>query len=167
MTRAERNNNPGNLKHTANGRLLSAYTGEIRPTVDSTFRAFKSNLWGYRALLHQLNAYLKRGLNTIEEIIPTYAPSTENNTRAYVSDVSKWTGWSVNKKIQPSDLVTLAAAISRKESGKIPDMTIIVQAAKLLKSGTGNKIDEKDQLLINSISLIAAFSGAYFIERKL
>lgn len=167
MTRAERNNNPGNLKHTANGRLLSAYTGEIRPAVDSTFRAFKSKLWGYRALLHQLNAYLKRGLDTIEEIIPTYAPSTENNTRAYVSDVSKWTGWTVNKKIQPSDLVTLAAAISRKESGKIPDKAIIVEAAKLLKSGTGPKIDEKDQLLINSISLIAAFSGAYFIERKL
>ena len=44
---------------------------------------------GMRALCKLLNNYIKNGYNTIQKIISRYAPSSENNTAAYIATVSQ------------------------------------------------------------------------------
>jgi hypothetical protein len=163
--RGLRNNNPGNLRHSANGKLLKPYTGEIRPVQDPDFRRFKSMAYGYRAMLHQLKAYFNRGLDSIEEIFYVYAPPSENNTEKYISDVVKWTGIPRNQvlKFSNSDqIVSLAAAISRKENGKAANRQDILKGYNLLNSNTKKSGLDQFEYFIYPAVLVAS----YYVDRS-
>ncbi|MGS3580033.1 hypothetical protein ACB357_28850, partial [Citrobacter freundii] len=68
-----RNNNPGNLRVAANA------TGK-----NGGFSTFANDADGRTAMARQLMLYGDRGNNTLDGIIHTYAPQSENNTRAYI-----------------------------------------------------------------------------------
>lgn len=104
---AERNHNPGNL------RIPGSTTG---------FQSFKNDDEGIKALSHQLSLYENRdGLRTIRGIISKYAPGNENNTSAYIANVSKRTGMGADQAIDPTNIdqmVKLVLAITKQENGR-------------------------------------------------
>ncbi|EHQ9038156.1 lytic transglycosylase domain-containing protein [Escherichia coli] len=98
LSRGIRNNNPGNLN----------FAGQKGATLESgpnaRFASFPTMLEGIAALDRQVMLYLKRGKNTIDQIIDIYAPSSdENNTSSYKSYLSQYTGLGVKEKIDGSN----------------------------------------------------------------
>ncbi|PJX56065.1 MULTISPECIES: hypothetical protein [unclassified Klebsiella] len=107
-----RNHNPGNLKAAPNS------TGRR-----GKFSTFASNDDGLSAMARQLMLYGDRGNNTPGGIIHTYAPSSENNTRAYINDVTSSTGYRPEQRLDlhnPEVLKTLMASMIRHEQGSQP-----------------------------------------------
>ncbi|HBV6982561.1 TPA: hypothetical protein MDY49_004222 [Klebsiella pneumoniae] len=107
-TLADRNNNPGN----------------IRPVGGGGFRAFGSALEGWEAMKNQLMRYFTgkttgRRLQTIMDIVSTWAPSADNNDPAkYARDVAGWMGVSPTAALNLSDPNTMAMlmqSMARKE----------------------------------------------------
>lgn len=78
---AVRNNNPLNIRFTPMNNWLGQ-SGE-----EKGFCTFKDLNYGCRAALFLLNAYIKRGYDTIPKIISRWAPASENNTKAYIDYV--------------------------------------------------------------------------------
>ena len=112
-TRAERNNNPGNLE-------FRGQAGAVPESGSGRFAKFGTQAEGVAALVKQLQRYGSRGLDTLEEIIGTYAPSSENNTQAYVAALSKRLGVGGSDQLDLSDSNTLAQlvrGISTHEAG--------------------------------------------------
>jgi len=86
-TVADRNNNPGNL-------LAMGQPGQIG--VDSRgFAIFATPEDGWTALENQIALDASRGL-TLSQFLNKYAPSSENNTQAYIDFVSERTGLDPN-----------------------------------------------------------------------
>lgn len=84
--RGVRNNNPGNIDFSKS----NAWQGQLPfdPTVESRFARFDTPENGIRALGKLLQNYQTRyGLKTVAAIIARWAPSTENDTAAYVQSV--------------------------------------------------------------------------------
>ncbi|MGA6546674.1 hypothetical protein ACPEF4_08165 [Escherichia coli] len=107
-TLADRNNNPGN----------------IRPVGGGGFRTFGSALEGWEAMKNQLMRYFTgkttgRRLQTIMDIISTWAPAADNNDPAkYARDVAGWMGVSPTAALNLSDPNTMAMlmqSMARKE----------------------------------------------------
>lgn len=107
-TLADRNNNPGN----------------IRPVGGGGFRAFGSALEGWEAMKNQLMRYFTgkttgRRLQTIMDIVSTWAPAADNNDPAkYARDVAGWMGISPTAALNLSDPNTMAMlmqSMARKE----------------------------------------------------
>lgn len=107
-TLADRNNNPGN----------------IRPVGGGGFRAFGSALEGWEAMKNQLMRYFTgkttgRRLQTIMDIVSTWAPASDNNDPAkYARDVAGWMGVSPTAALNLSDPNTMAMlmqSMARKE----------------------------------------------------
>lgn len=113
-TRAERNNNPGNLNY-------AGQTGAVlEGGPNARFAKFGSTAEGVSALAKQLQRYGDRGLDTISKIINKYAPSSENNTQAYIDALSKRLGVSGDQKLDLNDSSTLTGlikGIARHEAG--------------------------------------------------
>lgn len=85
------------------------------------FLSFVSVKWGVRAgYINLVNGYFKKGLNTLSEILPRYAPaSAGNNPEAYISMVEKFTGIPRNQEItKANEIYALGRAIERVEAGK-------------------------------------------------
>ena len=61
---------------------------------DRAFVQFKSLEWGWRAAFYLLTRtyYHKYRLDTIRDIVTRWAPPNENNTQAYIENVSRLTG---------------------------------------------------------------------------
>ena len=114
--RGLRNNNPGNIK-----RSKVCYIGEVRPSSDAIFKQFESMAYGYRAMFMLLYTYdIKLGLNTIESIIGRYAPTSENNTSAYVKHVSELSRVPATSRISSTNrdvMLHIVAAMSQHENG--------------------------------------------------
>lgn len=112
-----RHNNPGNIERGAPWQGLSAEQKHHR------FCTFDSPEYGIRALAKILQTYEKKyGVNTIAEIISRWAPSNENNTRAYIEAVSRRTGLG-HRQIDPHHYPTmklLVEAIVFHENGMQP-----------------------------------------------
>lgn len=107
-----RNNNPGNLRAAPNA------TGR-----NSGFVTFESPEDGLAALSRQLMLFGDRGKNTLNSMIPTYAPSSENNTQAYIDAVAKQTGFNPTEPLDlhsPEVLEKLIPAIIKHENGAQP-----------------------------------------------
>jgi hypothetical protein len=114
ISRGLRNKNPGNIIKTK-----SLWEGEINGS-DERFKTFKTMAYGYRAMYLLLESYLKKGRNTIEKIISVYAPSSENDTKSYINNVSKLTGFQTDEALTSNDLTKLIFAISKIENGINP-----------------------------------------------
>ncbi len=116
-SRGLRNNNPGNLIRTS-----SQWKGKIpfSQSKDSHFEQFTDIAWGIRAFFIDVMGDIKEGTNTLVKLITEYAPEFENNTQAYINNVSYFTGWDKNAVIPltKSAMFTLAKAKFRVELGE-------------------------------------------------
>ncbi|EOV0997664.1 hypothetical protein ACOGYE_001949 [Edwardsiella piscicida] len=96
--RPDRNNNPLNLKAT----------GSRRRDKDG-FAQFFTPEEGWKAARDQLSLYYTRDkLGTVQEIISKWAPSSENDTKSYIAQVSKSLGVRPNEKLNLSDPAVMA-----------------------------------------------------------
>lgn len=115
LPRGLRNNNPGNVRYLPPSRAWEGQTGDD----GAGYGVYSTMRNGVRATGRQLRKYSSEGLNTIRAIIAKWAPSTENNTLAYVSAVAKELNIS---SVQPFDvdkrLPELALAIFNHENGR-------------------------------------------------
>ncbi|MDR2964041.1 MAG: structural protein P5 [Bacteroidales bacterium] len=124
LPRGLRNNNPLNMRIGE-----SAFTGEIKPGTDRSFRQFQTMAYGYRAAFRQMELYLGRGLNTIEKIITTWSPPEENHTQAYIAMVCAHTGIASTKVLtlhSGEDFIRIVAAMSYVENGQQPVMADVL-----------------------------------------
>lgn len=142
LPRGMRNNNPLNVKRFPN----SSWIGMKAEQTDEEFLQFTDIVYGYRATLIIIaRTYRKRGWNTVESILTHYAPSTENNTKAYIAAVVKELqtklGYNFGKHTplpQPNEVsmkvwVALMAAMQNVECGKgYVNESKMEQAFKLL-----------------------------------
>ena len=87
IPRGFRNNNPGNLRELKGDK--TQWRGERSTDDDAGFEEFETMEHGLRAMIVVLRTYIKRkGLDTIDKIIPVYAPASENDVESYAQVVS-------------------------------------------------------------------------------
>lgn len=102
-TRGVRNNNPGNIDYNK----ANQWNGQLGLEVgvpSPRFARFDSPENGLRALGKLLQTYQsKHGLKTVKQIISRWAPSTENDTEAYVRSVEKRTGTTPGAEVNMKD----------------------------------------------------------------
>lgn len=130
-TRGERNCNPGNIR-------LSdiKFQGEIDGD-DKAFKTFENSFYGIRAIAKILLVYYhNHGLNTIQGIISRWAPGNENDTEAYVQNVSARCNRPADEEIDCTDehiLDQLVVSIIFHENGRVSytpsDITKAVDSA--------------------------------------
>lgn len=115
-SRAERNCNPGNIRHGN-----ATWQGQAPQQNDPDFVTFTSNATGFRAMAITLRNYQTvHGLHCLRDIISRWAPPSENPTNNYVEFVCNRVGVSPDKQVDLSDkslLTLLCAAIAEFESG--------------------------------------------------
>ncbi|WP_308718999.1 hypothetical protein [Komagataeibacter xylinus] len=87
VPRGVRNNNPGNLEYQGQ-RGARMETGVARPR----YAAFPTMEAGIQALRDQLVLYKSRGIDSVDAIISKYAPKEENDTAAYIAQLSRHMG---------------------------------------------------------------------------
>lgn len=83
VPRGIRNNNPGNIRHNPS----VTWVGQEATQTDLDFVQFVTPEYGIRAIVRIIRSYKREGLNTIQGAIQRWAPSTENDTQAYITDV--------------------------------------------------------------------------------
>ncbi len=114
LSRGYRNNNPGNIRFI----VKNPWQGQVGN--DGGYGVYDTPQNGTRAVGRQLRSYAKRGLVSVRDIIGTWAPTNENNTHAYIADVSG------ALDVDPDDalavttrLPELARAIAKHENGYV------------------------------------------------
>ena len=129
-TRGVRNKNPGNIDFNPRNN----WQGQIgkEPGANGRFAVFDSPENGIRALAKLLINYRGKdgmpgvglqGIDTVRETINRWAPSVENNTEAYIKQVSAAAGVMPNERIEirdPRILLAVVTAIIRHENGSNP-----------------------------------------------
>jgi len=117
-----RNNNPGNIKDFGipwEGKAKGNDPGG--DVASGAFEIFQTPEYGVRALARDIKTKGKRGLKTIQDILPVYAPNgKENNTEAYIRSVESQTGIGRDTPLTYSDeqMLSLIRAMTRHEGGK-------------------------------------------------
>jgi len=110
-TRADRNNNPGNLTGD------DKWQGMVGK--DGRFVQFQSYELGSRALAKNLmNGAVGK---TVEDYMNKYAPKSENDTNAYIKNVSKALGKEPGSVITDKDILPLMKVIAKQEGGKVDE----------------------------------------------
>ncbi|EFI5593594.1 lytic transglycosylase catalytic [Escherichia coli] len=138
--RGERNNNPGNLN-------FAGQAGASLERPGGRFARFETAFDGLRALARQLMLYAGRGINSVEKIISTWAPASDNNnTTAYIMAVSQRLGVDPRAALNMSDPQTMSALMSsiiQHENGRnIYSRELINKAAV---AGISGKVTEVNQ----------------------
>jgi len=127
-------NNPANLRSF--GHTPTVLTGS------GTFAKFPTAEAGVAAAAGNLLAYQQRHhLNTIAQIIARWAPSSENNTAAYIRQVSRATGFAPSATLNLSDPGTmqkLLTAMISHEQGYNPYSQSIISAGIAARLGGGS-----------------------------
>lgn len=91
-------NNPGNVEHGQPWQGLDEFQ------TDERFCTFVGPEWGIRAIHKILQTYqTKYNLKTIDGMISKWAPADENDTDAYIKDVSSGVGVSRNTPVDLFD----------------------------------------------------------------
>ena len=127
MTRGLRNNNPLNIRHSADH-----WQGAAEEQTDKAFVQFKTLAYGYRAAWKVLESYFKTFHNerkpyTVRNIIARWAPAQENDTEAYIRSVVNLAGLGGNENMprplryynynELEKMVRLIAAMTCVENG--------------------------------------------------
>ena len=119
LPRGIRNNNPLNIR-----RSKDQWKGLADAQTDRAFCQFKSLEDGWRAAFYLLTRtyYHKYRLYTIRTIIRRWAPPGENNTEAYIANVSRLTGIDPDEPIgipseRPSRWMMVGVAMAIQENG--------------------------------------------------
>ncbi len=84
--RGLRNNNPLNIRHSAD-----VFKGEIYGD-DDDFKRFQALAYGYRAAFVILATYRTRGIDRMRKIISRWAPPSQNHTEWYIQTVERLSG---------------------------------------------------------------------------
>ena len=98
-------NNPGNL----------VFANQPNATKDGRFASFKTPYDGFRALIMQITMDMNRG-DDLQTFIYEYAPSSENDTIAYLNFLEEACG-SRYLSLKDIDIVHLAVKITEFEHG--------------------------------------------------
>ena len=104
---AANNHNPGNIKAVGD-----------QPRDAKGFRIFGSDAEGVAAIGHQLDLYRGRGINTIQDIVDTYAPAGDNpeaNRAAYRERMARNTGKGIRDLLSDADRDALVRSIIEQE----------------------------------------------------
>ena len=119
LPRGIRNNNPLNIR-----RSKDQWKGLADAQTDRASCQFKSLEYGWRAAFYLLTRtyYHKYRLYTIRTIIRRWAPPGENNTEAYITNVSRLTGIDPDEPIgipseRPSRWMMVGVAMAIQENG--------------------------------------------------
>ena len=119
IPRGIRNNNPLNIR-----RSKDKWKGMKALQSDAQFVQFESLEWGWRAAFYLLTRtyYHKYRLYTIRAIVTKWAPAIENNTKAYIANVSRLTGIDADEPLgipseKPSRWIALGTAMAIQENG--------------------------------------------------
>ena len=119
IPRGIRNHNPLNIRKSKD-----QWKGMTEVQTDRAFVQFKSLEWGWRAAFYLLTRtyYHKYRLYTIRAIVSKWAPPNENNTKAYIANVSKMTGIGPDEPIgipsdKPARWMMVGIAMAIQENG--------------------------------------------------
>jgi hypothetical protein len=136
MPRGTRNNNPGNIDWHKG----VDWEGLATPPSDGRFCRFIDPVYGLRAIAKiVLNYRRKHKINTVRGIIGRWAPSVENDTKAYIRSVCAALGVMPDTAIdvtKPAVMRELVRAIVYHENGQQPYDTATIDEA-LRKAGIG------------------------------
>ena len=162
LSRAERNNNPGNLE-------FRGQRGATREDGEGRFAKFGSAEEGVAALARQLQLYGSRGIDTIEEIISKYAPASENNTSAYINAMVNRLKVSANQQLDLNDpqvLSGLIQGISRHEAGRsfLSDQQVMTG---LTMAGVPGAAQQGSSVTIGEVKVYTQATDANGIARDL
>lgn len=107
MTREERLNNPGGIKHSP-----AVWVGQSPDQPDSVFVKFQAPRFGIRAIVKTLESYVFRdGITTLGAAIERWAPPVENDTQAYIADVCQRCGSTADSPLKPKSPAVVRAII--------------------------------------------------------
>lgn len=170
LTRAERNNNPGNIEDGRFARSQYGYAGS-----DGRFAKFSSVEAGFAAMENLLRGrgYAGGGRNTIAKIISKYAPSSENNVGAYVGAVERATGIDRNTPLSAAQIRAVSRAMARHEGfrgGPSVDITASsVQAARRGPQATraGSSVSQSNSTTVGQINVYTPATDAAGIARDI
>lgn len=133
--RGIRNNNPLNIRKGNN------WKGEIANQTDREFEQFVSMQMGVRAGFKILKNYITgyggrvKALTNVHDIIHRWAPPSENNCRAYIESVCRFSGLHEYERLQFSDrnkMLALVDGMIRVECGQPVELDIIASAYDLI-----------------------------------
>ncbi|WP_283648025.1 lytic transglycosylase [Hafnia paralvei] len=142
--RGIRNNNPGNID----------YRGQVGAELErpgGRFARFNTAYDGLKAMATQLMRYFEgkttgRRLTSLTDIISTWAPGNENNTAAYIDQLSKMMGVSPNAMLNlkdPQVMASLMSGIIHHENGRNPYSNELIASAAM--GGRGSSTTTVDQ----------------------
>ena len=118
MTLGMRNNNPLNIRKVPGTHWRGEVSSPLGEVGRGAFVRFSSIVWGLRAAFCILRTYRdKYKLVCIEDIITRWAPPTENDTRKYICDCCKLTGFGGKERLTENNWPRLVGAMARLESG--------------------------------------------------
>ena len=135
LPRGIRNNNPLNIRKGNN------WKGEVGSSTDGEFEQFVSMQWGVRAGFKILKNYMTgyggrvRPLTNVHDIIHRWAPPSENNCKAYIDSVCRFSGLHEFERLQFSDrnkMLALVDGMIRVECGQAISLDIIASAYDLI-----------------------------------
>lgn len=129
-TRAERNNNPGNIRRDG-----TQWQGMSPVQDDPDFVHFIDAAHGFRAMATILRNYsLHDHVRTLHDVIYRWAPPNENMSDLYTAFVTRRTGIKSDQPLDLTDKGTVAlicAAIAEYESGFPWNFTYVQQGVAL------------------------------------
>lgn len=129
LPRGIRNNNPLNI------RVGNKWVGEVKSPTDPSFEQFTCMPYGLRAAFIILRRYIEvYKLNTISKIVSRWAPSSENNTLAYIRRVSAMMKYDADAPISYHNkqrMIALIKAMSTVECG-VPVDNVDIEAGYIL-----------------------------------
>lgn len=116
VSRGERNNNPGNLEASSWTRSQPGYIGS-----DGRFAVFDTMANGIAAQGRLLSSYIRRGFDTVSEIINRYGndpgPQDDANVRNYITYTARRLGVSPTDTLSIDQGPALAQAMREFETG--------------------------------------------------
>lgn len=133
------NNNPGNLRYVGQ-------TGAGQGT--GAFASFPTYQAGLAALQAQITLDATRGTDasgnpttTISQLISSWAPSTENNTSAYIASVASQTGYDPNAPLSSLGDPASSSPIDVSSIATWPDLSGVTSSTVDLSSvGLGSSV---------------------------
>ena len=135
--RGIRNKNPGNLRY---GRFAKSH-GAIGQD-PAGFAIFPTMQAGKAAMADLLQSYRHHGVDTISAMVSKYAPSSENNTAAYISDVARQTGIDPNAHLTSAQYAFVQRAMMLHENGaRYASMIGPAATAPMLASGGRTSVE--------------------------
>lgn len=127
--RGFRNNNWLNIRISNNN-----WQGKRTDNTDGAFEQFETPELGIRAAARNIRTYGQRGLQTVNDIISTWAPVSENNTAVYIQNVASRMGVDPNQTLDLNDtdtMVKLISAMTISENGRAGDESIIRRGVEM------------------------------------